>query len=486
MNTASQEKWVGKIFLGKWCDADGGTVPIYDPATGSQLAELGAGQASDIQKAVERATDAQRAWAEAPFDRRASVLYEAARLLKARTQRYVDWNVHECGSIVPKALTETNMAYDQLMMAASLPMQPDGLLFPSSMPGRINMWRRVPIGIVGIITPWNFPLLLAVRSLAPALALGNAVILKPDPQSAVTGGALVAELFADAGLPEGVLHVVPGGPETGEALVRHPDVRMISFTGSTVVGRRIGEACGRMLKKASLELGGNNPMIVLADADLDRVVSSAAWGSFLHQGQICLQAGRHLVHRSLAQDYAAKLAERARRLVVGNPAIGEVHVGPLINDRQAERVERIVRASVDAGAKVVVGGKRNDRFFEPTVLTNVTPSMPVFREEIFGPVAPITTFDTLEEVIELVHASDYGLSAAIHSRSTAAALNLASNLRTGMVHINDQTVNYEYQVPFGGMGSSGNGSRFGGPASVEAFTQSQLVSSMDTPIEYPF
>ncbi len=486
MDTASHERWAGKIFLGEWADAEGGTAPVIEPATGSELAQTGVANAADVDRAVQQAVLAQQDWAQTPFNVRAAVLHEAARLLKARTQRYIEWNVRECGSLAPKAQWETDATYEQILMAAALPMQPNGLLFPSSMPGRTNTWRRIPIGVVGVIAPWNFPLLLAMRSVAPALALGNAVLLKPDLQSAITGGALIAELFADAGLASGVLQVLPGGAATGEAVVRHPAVPMISFTGSTAVGRQIGEVCGRMLKKTSLELGGNNPMIVLADADLDKAASCAAWGSFLHQGQICMQTGRHLVHRSVADAYATKLAERAKRLAVGNPATGQVHIGPLINARQAERVARIVGESVDAGATLVTGGTRNGCFFEPTVLANVTPAMPAFNEEIFGPVAPVTVFDTVEEAIDLVHASEYGLAAAVHSRSIPSAMRVAAKLRAGMVHVNDQTVNNEFQVPFGGMGSSGNSSRFGGPASVEAFTQSQWVSALDEPIEYPF
>jgi benzaldehyde dehydrogenase (NAD) len=474
------------VFLGEWADGGGGTAPVVEPATGNPLATIGIASREDVDEAVSRASVAQRAWAALPFDKRAAVFHEAARLLKTRAARFIDWNVRECGSIVPKAQWELDATYEQLLMAAALPMQPDGLLFPSALPGRTNRWRRIPIGLVGVIAPWNFPLLLAMRSVAPALALGNAVLLKPDLQSAVTGGALIAELFADAGLPPGVLQMLPGGPPVGDAIVRHPGVGMISFTGSTAVGRQIGEICGRMLKKASLELGGNNAMIVLADADLDKAASCAAWGAFLHQGQICMQAGRHLVHRTIAAAYVDKLAARAARLAVGDPAGGAVHIGPMINERQAERVEHIVRDSVAAGAKLVIGGKRNGRYFEPTVLDGVTAQMPAFRDEIFGPVAPVTVFDSDDEAIELVHASDYGLAAAIHSRSRSAAMAIATRLRAGMVHINDQTINNEFQVPFGGMGASGNGSRFGGPVNVEEFTQTQWISELDSPIEYPF
>lgn len=280
--------------------------------------------------------------------------------------------------------------------------------------------------------------------------------------------------------------MLPGGPTTGDALVKHPDVGMISFTGSTAVGRQIGETCGRMLKKVALELGGNNAMVILDDADLNSASSCAAWGAFLHQGQICMQAGRHLVQRKVADRYIELLAERAGRLVVGDPAAGPVHLGPLINDRQADKVEGIVQRSVGMGAKTVVGGKRQGRFYSATVLAGVTPEMPAFSEEIFGPVAPVTIFDSDEEAIALVNSSPYGLSAAVHSASISRALAIASRLKAGMVHVNDQTVNNEFQVPFGGTGASGNGGRFGGPASFDEFTQSQWVSVMERGIQYPF
>jgi benzaldehyde dehydrogenase (NAD) len=480
------ENWSGKIFGGHWIEGRGGQVAIVEPATGDNIGLIGVATAVDVDDATARASSAQHAWNSTPFNQRAAVLHEAAALLKARADRFIRWNIRECGSIEPKAKWELDATYDQILMAAALPMQPNGMLFPSMLPGRTNTWRRIPVGVVGVIAPWNFPLLLAIRSIAPALALGNAVILKPDLKSAVTGGALLADLFADAGLPPGVFQVLPGAAETGDALVRHPAVKMISFTGSTAVGRQVGQICGGLLKKCSLELGGNNPIVVMSDADIDGAVSCAAWGAFLHQGQICMQAGRHIVDRRVADEYATKLAERASRLVVGNPSVDQVHIGPLINARQAERVHRIVTESVAAGASLVTGGARRGNFFEPTVLVNVTPEMPAFREEIFGPVAPITVFDSVDQAVELVHASDYGLAAAVHSRSVSAAMALADRLRSGMIHINDQTVNNEFHVPFGGMGASGNGGRFGGPANVDEFTQTQWISAIDAPINYPF
>lgn len=487
MNTFTIDSGMqGKVFINGWTDAQGGTSVVTEPATGDTLGTVGNGSSEDISHAVKLAVAAQAKWAATPFDQRAEVMREAARLLRERADEFNYWNIRECGSISAKAAWELQASYEQLHMAAAMPMQADGALFPSSIPGRMNMWCHVPVGVIGVIAPWNFPLLLSMRSVAPALAVGNAVVLKPDQQSAVTGGLLIAKLFQDAGLPDGVLQVVPGGPQTGDALVRHPNAGMISFTGSTAVGRQIGETCGRMLKKLALELGGNNALVVLDDADVDAAVSAAAWGAFLHQGQICMQAGRHLVHQSIAEEYGRKLAERANRLVVGNPYNAEVHLGPLINARQRDCVALVVSESVASGARVLAGATYNGLYYQPTVLADVLPDMPAFKDEIFGPVAPITTFSTDDEAIELVNGSPYGLAAAVHSRTMSRALGVAKRLKCGMVHINDQTVNNEFHVPFGGMGDSGNGGRFGGPANVHEFTQSQWISIVEAATPYPF
>jgi benzaldehyde dehydrogenase (NAD) len=478
--------WSGRIYSDGWQQAHGGKQDVRSAATGEVLASSGSADRQDVDNAVRSAHAAQAAWANMPFDRRAAVIRQAATLLEQRAAEFNHWNVRECGSIGPKAQWEHHATVEQLWMAAALPMQANGLQFPSSLPGRENTWRRVPVGVVGVISPWNFPLLLGMRSVAPALALGNAVVYKPDSQAAITGGLLLAQLFEDAGLPPGVLHVIPGGAEAGDALVRHPMTDMVSFTGSTAVGRSIAEICGRALKKVVLELGGNNAMIVLSDADLDGASSCAAWGAFLHQGQICMQAGRHLVHRSVAEAYAEKLRVRAEALVVGDPAQGSVHLGPLINDRQTAKVHDIVQSSIQAGARALTGASHEGRFYRPTVLADVTSDMPAFQQEIFGPVAPITVFDTDEEAVELANASEYGLAAAIHSLDLARATALAARLKTGMVHINDQPVNNEFQVPFGGMGSSSWGGRFGGPANLETFTTTQWVSTLARPLGYPF
>jgi benzaldehyde dehydrogenase (NAD) len=346
--------------------------------------------------------------------------------------------------------------------------------------------RRHPRGVVGIISPWNFPLILSLRSVAPALALGNAVILKPDPQTPVVGGIILARIFEEAGLPDGLFHVLPGGAETGEAIVTHPGIRTISFTGSTAVGRRVNELAAPLMKKVALELGGNNAYIVLEDADLEAASSAGAWGSFLHQGQICMTAGRHIVHERIADAYIEQLAERAQRLPVGNPYDSEVALGPIINDTQLQRVHQIVDDSVDAGARLVTGGTSEGPYFRPTVLADLTAEMPAFTEEIFGPVAPVTVVGSDAEAIAMANATPWRLVAAVQSASPDRARRVAEALQTGLVHVNDQTVNYESHIPFGGVGDSGNGGRFGGQASLDEFTEWQWMTLRDAAAPFPF
>lgn len=478
--------WQGRIFSNGWTSGGGGVATAIEPATGAALAEYGVADASDVAKAAVRALEAQAAWAQVPAPERAAVLRRAATLLEQHRAEVERWLVREGGAVPGKAAFEVDLVLAELWEAAALPTQPWGHLLPSAVPGRESIARRVPLGVVGVISPWNFPQILSVRAVAPALALGNAVILKPDLQTAVSGGVLVARLFEEAGLPDGLLHVLPGDAEPGAALVADPNVAMIAFTGSTAVGREVGATAGRSLKRVSLELGGNNALIVLDDADLDAASSAGAWGAFLHQGQVCMTAGRHIVLESVADAYVDRLAERAARLPVGDPWTEQVALGPLINERQAAHVERIVAETVAAGAQVRAGGERNGRFFTPTVLAGVTASMAAFREEIFGPVAPVVVVRDEQEAIAVANDTEYGLVAAIQTSSPERGARLARQLRTGIVHVNDQTLNNEAFAPFGGVGASGNGSRFGTQSSWDEFTSWQWVTSRPQAEAFPF
>jgi benzaldehyde dehydrogenase (NAD) len=290
----------GKMFSGGWI-AGSERLATTEPATGEQLAEVGAASPDDVHRAAEVANQAQVGWAAMDPHDRAAILLRAADVLAANKEEVIGWIIRETGSIPPKAEFEINLATAELKEAAALAPRMRGEVIPEP-EGKLSIAQRVPIGVVGVIAPWNVPLVLGMRSVAPALALGNAVILKPDPNTPVAGGFSMARIFEEAGLPEGVLHVLPGGADAGQALCTAPYVGMVSFTGSTAAGRKVGATCGENLKKVGLELGGKSSFIVLEDADLDAAASSGAWGSFLHQGQICMASGRHLVHEKVAAE----------------------------------------------------------------------------------------------------------------------------------------------------------------------------------------
>ncbi|GHH73058.1 aldehyde dehydrogenase [Streptomyces sulfonofaciens] len=485
MSLLDTRAWSGKVNIGGWTAASGGTAPVVEPATGRVLEHAGAADGRDVARAAEHAGQCRTAWARTPYTERAAVLRRAGDLFARHAEEIQGWLVREAGSIPGKAAFETATAAQECYEAAALASRPLGELLPSAEP-RLSMARRVPAGVVGVIAPFNVPLVLAIRSVAPALALGNAVVLKPDQRTAVGGGVSIMRVFEEAGLPEGVLTLVPGGAAAGAALVAAGPVRVISFTGSTAAGRKVGAAAADHLKRAHLELGGNSAMIVLPDADLERAVSTAAWGSFFHQGQVCMTTGRHLVHESVADEYAERLAERAGRLPVGDPATGEVALGPVIDAGQRDRIHSLVTASVAGGARLAAGGTYQDLFYRPTVLTAVTDATPAYAEEVFGPVAPVRSFATVEEAVALAAASEYGLSLGILTRDVMKALDLAERIPTGLVHINDQTVNDEVPAPFGGTGASGTGARFGGAANIEAFTETRWITVRAQEAVYPF
>ena len=483
-NLLSTNEWVGKALCGGWKNLRGGSIDVVEPATGHTLSRVAKANAQDIRNACALARQSQKDWAAMPYQARAAIFRKAAQLLEINRSGFSEWIVRETGGIVPKAMFEIDSVVHQLNEAAAMLTQPQGLVLPS-LNGVTSIAKRVPHGVVGVISPFNFPFLLTSRAVAPALATGNAVVLKPDPRTPVSGGVLLARLLESAGLPNGVFCMLPGEAEAGEALVCDPDVTMVSFTGSTAVGRRVGELAGKHLKKVALELGGKNALIVLEDADMDMAVCGAAWASYLHQGQICMSAGRHLVHQSIVEDYTQRMVAKAKALPVGNPFTDPVAMGPLITAKQVERVQRLVDESVRMGAVLLAGGKANGLFYLATVLAQVTPKMPVFQEEIFGPVISITSFANDEEAIALANDTEYGLSAGVHTANIGRGMHIANQLNVGLVHVNDQTVNDDGVMPMGGRGSSGNGSRHGGPANWDEFTQWQWMTVRNTAPGYP-
>jgi benzaldehyde dehydrogenase (NAD) len=473
------------LFNGDWVPGAAPVQAVIEPATGEVLMHSAMADPADIAAACRAASLAQPAWAALGPRQRAEVFRKAAGWAQQSFDELALYVARETGGALFKGEHEVREAIVLLHQAAGLLSQPHGLVLPSEA-GRLSYARRQPHGVVGVISPFNFPLILSLRSVAPALAAGNAVVLKPDPQTPISGGLLIARLFEAAGLPKGLLQVLPGAADAGEALCRDPNVRMIAFTGSTGAGRKVAEVAGRHLKKVALELGGKNPLIILEDADLDLAASNAAWGAWLHQGQICMASGLILVHESIAAALTRKLVDKARALTVGNAARGEAALGPLINARQLQRVEQIVRDTLDAGARLEAGGESHGLFYQPTVLSGVRPGMRAFEDEVFGPVATVVSFASDEEAIELANRTEYGLAAAVISPSVGRAMAIGERLQCGLLHINDQTVADECVNPFGGRGASGNGGSVGGPADWDEYSQWQWVTVKNTPPAYPF
>ncbi|MEU1299626.1 aldehyde dehydrogenase family protein [Streptomyces shenzhenensis] len=487
MTLLDSRVWEGRVFSGAWMHGSGEDYPAIEPATGETLGRVGSATPADVDEAVERAGKPQRAWASLPYSERAAVLRRAARLFEEHSREIETWVMRESGAIRPFASFQAlGGGAEECYEAAGLAAAPYGELLRSGQE-RLSFARRLPVGVVGVIAPFNAPVILAVRAIAPALALGNAVVLKPDPRTAICGGVVFARIFEEAGLPAGLLHVLPGGADVGAALVEHPRIPVIAFTGSTRAGRAVATAAAHHLKRVHLELGGNSALVVMDDVDLERAVSVGSYGSFVHAGQICMASSRHLVHASLAEEYAALLAEHAEALPVGDPAGENVAVGPLIDAGQRDNVHRIVTASAEAGARVAAGGRYEELFYRPTVLTDVPQSAPAYQEEIFGPVAPVVAFQDLDEAARLAAGTEYGLSLGILTRDVTKGLALADRVPSGLVHINDQTVNDEATIPFGGVGDSGNGSRHGGTAAnLDAFTEQQWVTVRGELPQYPF
>ena len=478
-------RWHSNILSGGWVPGSGAALDIIEPATGKQLGTIGSASPDDVHTAAKRAAAAQKQWASMVPTQRAAILRKAGLLFEEYAEELQSWIMQETGAIPPKADLELHVAAQECYEAAALCTAPQGDVLTSDDP-RWSFARRRPAGVVAVISPFNFPLILSIRSVVPALALGNTVLLKPDPRTPVTGGLMIARILEEAGLPEDALHLLPGGGDTGAAMVEAPEVRIVSFTGSTAAGRKVGEAASRNLKRAHLELGGNNALVVLPGADLDAAVSAGAFGSFMHQGQVCMTAGRHLVHESLVEEYISKLAEKAKNLPIGDPSAEAVALGPIIDEGQRNNIHAIVENAQSQGAKLEAGGEYRDLFYSPTVLSNISTDNTAWADEIFGPVAPVMSFSTIEEAARIVNDSEYGLSVGILG-DVGTAMDLADLIDSGKIHINEQTVGDEANAPFGGVGASGTGSRFGGAqANIEAFTETQWLTVRSFIAEYPF
>lgn len=477
-----------KLYIaGKW--RDGGsehTNTVKDPYSRETITEIRLADQEDLNTAYRTAERSQRDWAEAPATARQAVMEKLLGIMVQRKEAIVNWLVRESGSTRLKAGFEWESACGIIRESAGFPLKMEGKTLPSIWPDKENRVYRKPVGVIGVISPWNFPLHLSMRSIAPALATGNAVVHKPASSTPITGGLLIARLLEEAGLPEGLFNVVVGkGSEIGDPFVTHPVPRVISFTGSTPVGKHIGELAGREIKRVSLELGGNNVFIVLDDADLDLATDAGLFGKFFHQGQICIAINRFLIHQDLYEAFLEKFVPKVKAIKAGNPAEADTVIGPLINQDQLEKVQGLVEDSVQQGAKTVLQGSVRGLLIEPIVLRDVGNNMPVAQNEVFGPVASLIAFKNDAEALEMANGTPYGLSGAVHSRDRDRAVDVAKQIRTGMVHINDQPVNDEPHAPFGGEKESGLG-RFGGEWVLDELTTLQWISVQQKPRQYPF
>ena len=449
-----------------------------NPSDGSVWAKAQDGGTSEARSAIDAAQAAFPAWSTLMFQERAEYMLKIADIIKRRQTDYAIANQGEAGGWFGKGMFEAGYAVEVFRAAAAMCYQSVGEILPSEH-GKLSTAQRVPMGVISVISPWNMPCILTARGFAFPMAAGNTIVLKPSEDTPFCGGLFFAEVLEEAGVPPGVFNVVTSSrdrvAEMGDELVENPLIKGISFTGSTPVGRSIAAKAGAHLKKCCVELGGKDSLIVLDDADMERATSSASFGGFMHQGQICMSVEKVLVHESIYHDFLAQLKARVAKLKMGDTGDKSNVIGPLINDRQVERVASQIEDAVAKGAKVEIGGGVSGRFVQPTILTNVDTSMKVWQDETFGPVVVVVPFSTDDEAIALNNDTEYGLSSGIITRNEARALAMSKRLETGMCHVNCSSVNDEPHVPFGGSKASGVG-RHGGRWSMETFTETRWIT----------
>jgi aldehyde dehydrogenase (NAD+) len=463
----------------------GDTGTNINPWNGDVLTEIPLADRNDLDIAYSAAQRAQPRWAARPPAERARVMQEAARILEARHDEVTGWLGREAGGTVAKAELEWDLVRGVLWEAAAMPHHLRGTITPSDIPGKDNLVYRQPAGVVAVISPWNFPFQLSARSVAPALAVGNAVVLKPASDTPVTGGLLLAKILAEAGLPEGLLSVVVGaGHEIGDAIVSHPVPQVVSFTGSSGVGEGITQKAG--IKKLALELGGNGPLVVLDDADLELAVNAAVFGAFFHQGQICMRANRIIVDRTRHDEFTGRFTERVRALRTGDPADPDTEIGPVINQRQLEGIQDKVDRAVKQGATTVVGGDPggpNGLLLPPHVLLGGN-DVATAQEEVFGPVITVIPADGDADALAIANDTEYGLSSAVITRDRDRGVQFALGIEAGMTHVNDSPVNDDPNTAFGGVKASGIG-RFGDAWAIDEFTVEHWISVQRSARQYP-
>ena len=476
-----------RLFIGgEWVASSGNTIlDDTNPATGKVYARVHHASEVDVERAIAAAHGARVAWGNSLANQREIILLKAADILEQRIPEIADVLMDEAGSVFGKAMFEASFVVNLLRSAAGECRRITGETMPSDSPGVFSMSVRRPLGVIAGIAPFNFPFLLAMKKVALALAAGNTFILKPSPYTPVTG-LKIAEIFEAAGLPKGVLNVLPVELSVlGNRLMADPRIRMVTFTGSTGVGRQLAAEAGKYMKRITLELGGKSPLIVLKDADLDYAVKAAAFGMFLHQGQICMANSRLIVEAPVFDAFCEKLVAKVATYQVGDPRDPHTVIGPLIDTRQCAVIDRHIKDAVAKGAKLLMGGTGEGAFYQPTVLAGVTPDMDVFREETFGPAMSVIRAADSEEALALANDSSFGLSAALITNDLQKAMDIALRLESGMVHVNDCTLLDEPHVPFGGVKDSGFG-REGGKYSMDEMTEVKWITIQMGQRQFPF
>ncbi|MEI1251442.1 aldehyde dehydrogenase [Rhizobium aouanii] len=468
--------------------ASGGrTYDRIDPFTEKLASRAAAASLDDAAAAVNAAAAAFSAWSKTGPGQRRAILMKAADIMDSNVGEFTRLMIEETGATAPWAGFNVMFAANILREAGAMTTQISGEIIPSDKPGTLAMGVRQAAGVCLAIAPWNAPVILATRAIAMPIACGNTVVLKASEQCPGTH-RLIATALTEAGLPAGVVNVITNAPEDAPeivaALIAHPAVKRVNFTGSTRVGKIIAETCGRHLKPALLELGGKAPLVILDDADIDGAVNAAIFGAFMNQGQICMSTERIIVDETIADQFVAKLAARASQLPAGDPR-GHVVLGSLISLDAAKKMDELIADATAKGAKLVSGGKRSGTVVEATLLDHVTPEMRVYAEESFGPVKPIIRVSGEEEAIRIANDSEYGLSSAVFSRNVQRAMAVAARIESGICHINGPTVHDEAQMPFGGVKGSGYG-RFGGKAAIAEFTDLRWITVEDSAQHYPF
>ncbi|MET7944108.1 aldehyde dehydrogenase family protein [Streptomyces sp. NPDC005302] len=472
---------------GEWRPGSGSWDIIdFNPYDGEKLASITIATVEEVDDAYRAAERAQKEWgATNPYARRA-VFEKALALIDEREAEITEVIIAELGGTRLKAAFELHLVREFLRESVQLALRPEGKIIPSPVDGKENRLYRVPVGVVGVISPFNFPFLLSVKSVAPALALGNGVVLKPHQNTPIVGGSLVAKIFEDAGLPGGLLNVVITDiAEIGDAFIEHPVPKVISFTGSDKVGRHVATVCAANFKRSVLELGGNSALVVLDDADIDYAVDAAVFSRYVHQGQVCMAANRVLVDRSVEAEFTEKFVAKVRALKVGDPSDPQTVIGPVINSSQADALAGAVEQAIAEGGTALVHGTTTDNLVSPSVLTGLPADSALLRQEVFGPVVFLVPFDGEEEAVRLVNDTPYGLSGAVHTADIERGVNFAKQIDTGMFHVNDGTVHDEPLVPFGGEKHSGTG-RLNGETTVDAFTTTKWISVQHGRSRFPF